>query len=260
MFSLRADGFAWADCAVVFEELGRYCVPGPARAVAAARRRPDRRRRRARTAGVGRAPRRARRAVVRRRRRTVRSTLADVDAASRRPGRSTRCTPVARVITRCPRGDTDRRSTAAELAAARRGAHRGAASGWPTGCTELAVEYAKEREQFDRPIGSFQAIKHLCADMVVRTEVARAAVYARGRAPRRVPRPSPGSTARSAAPSCSRARPRSRTARPRTQVFGGMGFTWEVDVHLYLKRAWVLDTHFGSADAHADARRVPALA
>ena len=37
-----------------------------------------------------------------------------------------------------------------------------------------------------------------------------------------------------------------------TQVFGGMGFTWEVDVHLYLKRAWVLDTHFGSADAHAD--------
>jgi alkylation response protein AidB-like acyl-CoA dehydrogenase len=37
------------------------------------------------------------------------------------------------------------------------------------------------------------------------------------------------------------------------QVFGGMGFTWEVDVHLYLKRAWVLDTHFGSGDAHADA-------
>ena len=38
-----------------------------------------------------------------------------------------------------------------------------------------------------------------------------------------------------------------------TQVFGGMGFTWEVDVHLYLKRAWVLDTHFGSIDHHADA-------
>ena len=37
-----------------------------------------------------------------------------------------------------------------------------------------------------------------------------------------------------------------------TQVFGGMGFTWEVDVHLYLKRAWVLDTHFGSIDHHAD--------
>jgi alkylation response protein AidB-like acyl-CoA dehydrogenase len=40
--------------------------------------------------------------------------------------------------------------------------------------------------------------------------------------------------------------------RAATQVFGGMGFTWEVDVHLYLKRAWVLDTHFGSADTHAD--------
>jgi alkylation response protein AidB-like acyl-CoA dehydrogenase len=38
-----------------------------------------------------------------------------------------------------------------------------------------------------------------------------------------------------------------------TQVHGGMGFTWEVDVHLYLKRAWVLDTHFGSVDAHCDA-------
>ena len=40
--------------------------------------------------------------------------------------------------------------------------------------------------------------------------------------------------------------------RTATQVFGGMGFTWEVDVHLYLKRAWVLETHFGGADAHAD--------
>ncbi len=41
--------------------------------------------------------------------------------------------------------------------------------------------------------------------------------------------------------------------RGATQVFGGMGFTWEVDVHLFLKRAWVLDTHFGNADVHADA-------
>ena len=40
--------------------------------------------------------------------------------------------------------------------------------------------------------------------------------------------------------------------RTATQVFGGMGFTWEVDVHLYLKRGWVLDTEFGSGDAHAD--------
>jgi alkylation response protein AidB-like acyl-CoA dehydrogenase len=38
-----------------------------------------------------------------------------------------------------------------------------------------------------------------------------------------------------------------------TQIHGGLGFTWEVDVHLYLKRAWVLDTHFGSGDEHADA-------
>jgi alkylation response protein AidB-like acyl-CoA dehydrogenase len=41
--------------------------------------------------------------------------------------------------------------------------------------------------------------------------------------------------------------------RTGTQVFGGMGFTWEVDVHLFLKRAWVSETHFGSGDHHADA-------
>ena len=41
--------------------------------------------------------------------------------------------------------------------------------------------------------------------------------------------------------------------RSATQVYGGMGFTWEVDVHLFLKRAWVLDTHFGAGDHHADA-------
>ena len=118
-------------------------------------------------------------------------------------------------------------------------------SGSPTGCTELAVAYAKERVQFDRPIGSFQAIKHLCADMLVRTEVARAAVYARGRAPRRARR-RPASTAASHGAKVLAGEAAIANGKTATQVFGGMGFTWEVDVHLYLKRAWVLDTHFGS--------------
>jgi len=118
-------------------------------------------------------------------------------------------------------------------------------------CTELAVAYAKERVQFDRPIGAFQAIKHLCADMLVRTEVARAAVYAAG-----------AHLDEHDQPGCERAVSGAKAlageaaitnGKAATQVFGGMGFTWEVDVHLYLKRAWVLDTHFGSSDTHSDA-------
>ena len=116
--------------------------------------------------------------------------------------------------------------------------------------TELAVAYAKERVQFDRPIGSFQAIKHLCADMVVRTELARAAVYAAGaRLDEGTERPGFDrlvSTAKLIAGEAAIA-----NGKTATQVFGGMGYTWEVDVHLYLKRAWVLDTHFGPADQHA---------
>jgi alkylation response protein AidB-like acyl-CoA dehydrogenase len=116
--------------------------------------------------------------------------------------------------------------------------------------TDMSVEYAKERQQFDRPIGSFQALKHLLADMLVRTEVARAAVYAAA-AHLAVP-DEPGleraiSTAKAMAGEA--AIVNGKTA---TQVHGGMGFTWEVDVHLYLKRAWLLDTRFGSVDEHCD--------
>ena len=118
-------------------------------------------------------------------------------------------------------------------------------------CTELAVAYAKERVQFDRPIGGFQAIKHLCADMLVRTEVARAAVYAAGAHLDAGPDLDGLDRAVSGAKALA-----GETAvvngKAVMQVFGGMGFTWEVDVHLYLKRAWVLDTHFGSGDAHCD--------
>ena len=97
---------------------------------------------------------------------------------SARPGRSIRCTPVARVEL-LPEGvpfGVERRNW--ELA----GITLTAALqlGLADRLTELAVAYAKERVQFDRPIGSFQAIKHLLADMVERTEVARAAVYSAG--------------------------------------------------------------------------------
>ncbi|MEU4268601.1 acyl-CoA dehydrogenase family protein [Streptomyces sp. NPDC026092] len=96
--------------------------------------------------------------------------------------------------------------------------------------TEMAVSYARTREQFGRPIGSFQAVKHLCAEMLVRTEVARAAVY--GAAVTGDPVEIAGAKllADEAAVAC---------ARDCLQVHGGMGFTWEADVHLHLKRAWV---------------------
>ena len=117
--------------------------------------------------------------------------------------------------------------------------------------TELAVAYAGQREQFGKPIGSFQAVKHICADMLTRAELARGVVYAAGVTldGRGVDDPdrmvaaakiTAGDAAKANGKAC-------------IQVHGGMGFTAEVDAHLYLKRAIVLDTWFGSVDAHSEA-------
>ncbi|KIE27536.1 acyl-CoA dehydrogenase [Streptomyces sp. MUSC 125] len=95
---------------------------------------------------------------------------------------------------------------------------------------ELAVQHARTREQFGRPIGAFQAVKHLCADLLVRVEVARVAVYAAAV----TADPADIATARLLADEAA-----VRGARDCLQVHGGMGFTWEADVHLHLKRAWV---------------------
>ncbi|MEU7601742.1 acyl-CoA dehydrogenase family protein [Streptomyces sp. NPDC041003] len=95
---------------------------------------------------------------------------------------------------------------------------------------ELAVRYAGEREQFGQPIGAFQAVKHLCAQMLVRAEVARTAVYAAAVT---------GDAGEVAAAKLLADEAAVRGARDCLQVHGGMGFTWEADVHLHLKRAWV---------------------
>ncbi|MEH0419572.1 acyl-CoA dehydrogenase family protein [Streptomyces sp. B21-083] len=95
---------------------------------------------------------------------------------------------------------------------------------------ELAVQHARTREQFGRPIGAFQAVQHLCAGMLVRVEVARAAVYAAAV----TVDPADIAAARLLADEAA-----VRGARDCLQVHGGMGFTWESDVQLYLKRAWV---------------------
>ncbi|MFH8259848.1 acyl-CoA dehydrogenase family protein [Streptomyces roseolus] len=97
-------------------------------------------------------------------------------------------------------------------------------------CTDAAVAHAGRREQFGQVIGGFQAVKHLCAGMLVRTELARAAVH--GAAVTADPVEIAG--AKLLADEAAVA-----NARDCLQVHGGMGFTWEADVHLHLKRAWV---------------------
>jgi len=115
---------------------------------------------------------------------------------------------------------------------------------------DMSVAYAKERQQFGRPIGSFQAVKHMLADMLVRTELARSSVYA---AAVTVDDPEVGDPARAVAGAKLLAgRAATTNGSEGVQVHGGMGFTWEVDVHLALKRAWVLDAAWGNEDAHAE--------
>jgi alkylation response protein AidB-like acyl-CoA dehydrogenase len=116
---------------------------------------------------------------------------------------------------------------------------------------DAAVAYAKERTQFDRPIGTFQAVKHILADMLVRLEVARAAVWAAGAT---IDQPEVGDPARAASAAKVLADEAAlANGKAAIQVHGGMGFTWEVDAHLHLKRAWVLATQFGSTEHHSEA-------
>ncbi|MFE0726714.1 acyl-CoA dehydrogenase family protein [Streptomyces antibioticus] len=113
--------------------------------------------------------------------------------------------------------------------------------GTATRACELAVEHARTREQFGRPIGSFQAVQHLCADLLARVETARAALYAAAV----TADPADIAAARLLADEAA-----VRGARDCLQVHGGMGFTWEADVHLLLKRAWVRARRAGGgADA-----------
>ena len=124
-------------------------------------------------------------------------------------------------------------------------------SGLAHATTDLAVGYAKEREQFGRPIGSFQAVKHICADMLVRAEVARAAVYAAGVL---LDDPTAGDAHRAVhAAKLVASEAALANGKACIQVHGGMGFTWEATPHLYLKRAVVLAAQFGGVDTHADA-------
>jgi alkylation response protein AidB-like acyl-CoA dehydrogenase len=114
---------------------------------------------------------------------------------------------------------------------------------------EITVEYAKTRKQFGRPIGQFQAVQHLCADILVLTESSRsAACYAAWA----LQEGAPGArTAVSVAKSYTSDACREVINRG-IQVHGGMGFTWENDLHLYYRRAKASEIAFGDAAFHRE--------
>lgn len=119
-------------------------------------------------------------------------------------------------------------------------------------CLDMAVEYAKTRTQFGRPIGSFQAVKHICADMMTRLESARSACYF-ATASAAHPETSPEQLAELAALTqafCSEAH--FFCAAQNIQVHGGIGFTWEHDAHLHFKRARASQTLLGDPAHHRE--------
>lgn len=121
--------------------------------------------------------------------------------------------------------------------------------GLAEGALDLANDYAKHREQFGRPIGGFQAVKHLLAEMFVLQEAARAGAYNAGAT---LDTPEVANLERAVSSAKLTAGEAAiRNARTCIQVHGGMGYTWEVIAHYYLKRAWVLENVFGTQDEHA---------
>jgi len=120
---------------------------------------------------------------------------------------------------------------------------------------DMAVDYAKERHQFERPIGAYQAVSHLCAQMLFDIEEARSLTYgaawAADAAPDELPLAAAMALARAADAAWS-------VTKSSIQVHGGIGFTWEHDLHFLLKRARVAGQLLGTAGTHRE--RVAELA
>jgi alkylation response protein AidB-like acyl-CoA dehydrogenase len=120
---------------------------------------------------------------------------------------------------------------------------------------EMAVEYAKDRKQFDRPIGAYQAVAHRCAQMLLETEGSRSAAYYGGWVADNEPETLPLAASMAKAYSSDAAW---RVTASSLQVHGGIGFTWEHDLHWFLKRAKTDGVLYGSARDHRE--RVAELA
>jgi alkylation response protein AidB-like acyl-CoA dehydrogenase len=118
-------------------------------------------------------------------------------------------------------------------------------------CLDLSVEYAKIRVQFGRPIGSFQAIKHKCADMLLEIESAKSAVYnAASVAAERIAGAGEELPIAAALAGAYCSTTAVHAAKETVQIHGGIGYTWEHDAHLYLKRTKSSELLFGAPAAH----------
>ncbi|HSJ36073.1 MAG TPA: acyl-CoA dehydrogenase family protein [Acidimicrobiia bacterium] len=144
-------------------------------------------------------------------------------------------------------GDEDVEAAREEMVVRAVGALAMEQVGGAQACLDLSVEYAKDRHQFGRPIGSFQAVKHMCADMLVEVESARSAAYHLAWAIDHDP-----GEARIAAPLAKAycADAYYRAAASTIQIHGGIGFTWEHHAHLHLKRAKSGQLLFGDSVYH----------
>jgi alkylation response protein AidB-like acyl-CoA dehydrogenase len=118
----------------------------------------------------------------------------------------------------------------------------------------LAADYARERVQFGKPIGSYQAVKHHLASVAVKLEFARPVVYA---AVTRLEGIDARTEACASHAKLAAADAAELAARTAIQVHGAMGYSWELDLHFFMKRAWALAGAWGERGFHA--RRLQAL-
>jgi alkylation response protein AidB-like acyl-CoA dehydrogenase len=132
----------------------------------------------------------------------------------------------------------------ADLAAAALAAEQ---AGGAAAALEMAVEYARIRVQFGRPIGSFQAIKHRCADLLLEVESARNAAFA---AASLLAQGDPEGPVAAALAAAWCATTYTHAAKENIQFHGGIGFTWEHDAHLFLKRAKTSELLLGTPARH----------
>ena len=114
---------------------------------------------------------------------------------------------------------------------------------------ETAVDYAKERVQFDKPIGSFQAIQHKCANMLMEVEGATAITYYAAWA---ITENDPGATLAASMDKAFCSDIYKHVAAEGIQIHGGIGFTWDHDMHLYFKRAKASEIAWGDGDYHRE--------
>jgi alkylation response protein AidB-like acyl-CoA dehydrogenase len=112
---------------------------------------------------------------------------------------------------------------------------------------DLAVAYARQREQFGQPIGSFQAVKHQLANVKVALEYARPVVY---RAAHSVARRDASRAVHVSQAKIAAGEAAALAARTALQVHGAIGYTWEQDLHVWMRRAWSLELAWGSGSFH----------